>query len=73
MLLGAVIGCAIAIASLLLLAAMVRWLVLMRLWPNLSIIGAAFGAAIALAQQRPAGPDLRYGECPITGKPLQLL
>ena len=69
---GAAVGCLIALSILAFIAAVVRWPVVLRLWPTSSIIGLCFGASIGLLHKRPSSPDARYGEGRLTGRPLDL-
>jgi len=69
---GAIIGGLIAVATLVIFAALVRWAPVLWLWPNSSAIGVSFGGMIGLLRKPQPPPDLRLGESPMTGRPLDL-
>jgi hypothetical protein len=69
---GAIVGCLIAVATLVVFAALVRWAPVLWLWPNSCAIGASFGGMIGLLRKPQPPTDLRLGESPMTGRPLDL-
>lgn len=70
--LGAAMGMLISWGMLLGVAGLVRWSAVLWLWPSVVAIGASFGGMVGVVCKRGYKGDLRYGEAPILGYPLDM-
>jgi hypothetical protein len=69
---GAAVGLLVGLAMLVFVAGLVQWSAVLWLWPNTTAIGASFGGIIAILHKPCIQNDLRFGEAPLTGRPLDL-